>query len=618
MAEKRIALMSYDRLTELVLRVVDPELLKGVDIYNASFFEALGIVSQLIQRQKVDVVVSGGGNYRFLKENVSSVPILDIEISGYDVLEAVEKGLKFSDSLAILCYKRTIPWMDSYSKLFKGKIIYASYDEEPELEEKLKGLKEVGCGCVIGTSLVCNKAEEAGLKSIFVYSRASVVSALRQAVEMQESLHREQERSQQLSVILDVISSGIVAINREGKITLYNPAAANLAKIPPAQAIGKNVQDIIPNTRLKNVVDSGREEKNQFQTMPNGSIILTNRVPIKVSDRVIGAVATFNTTEEISQAERHIRLGSHKKGLIAKHTFENIVGSSWQTQEARKLAELYALEDSTVLITGETGTGKELFAQSIHNRSHRRNEPFVPINCAALPEDLLESELFGHEEGAFTGARKGGKMGLLELGHRGTVFLDEIGQMSQKVQSRLLRVLEEKEIMRVGSSRVIPIDIRVVAASNRSLVDEVAQGNFRDDLFYRLNVLHIELPPLRERKEELQELLATLAASEGKLELYEEKKELFHMALSSLADYSWPGNIREFRNVIKRLCVVFENNLSLDFAFRDILASDMVKAPQDDDELKKALANAGGNKSKAAKMLGISRTTLWRRANKAK
>ena len=220
-----------------------------------------------------------------------------------------------------------------------------------------------------------------------------------------------------------------------------------------------------------------------------------------------GAVATFQPIGAIQASEQKIRLTSHKRGLIAKNTLADIAGESDPIVQAKEQAKLYAQSDSTVIIVGETGTGKEIFAQAIHNASPRARGPFVAINCAALPENLLESELFGYEGGAFTGARKEGKPGLFELAHGGTIFLDEIGEMSLAVQARLLRILEEREVMRLGGDRVIPVDVRVIAATNKDLFHKVTQKSFRQDLFYRLCVLQLRLPPLRERLEDIPHLL---------------------------------------------------------------------------------------------------------------
>ncbi len=616
MPDKRILFASYPRLTQQARRVISREILQKLQIYNEVSGAILDIVRQKVADRAIDVIVAGSSNFVLLKENFPSIPIIPIVVSGLDLLEALTRACSFSDHVALVSYKGYLAWDKSYPRLFKNRVEFVSYSKRDNLKSILQTLKDKGCGCVIGSSLVCDLAEELNLTTVFIYSKNSLTNALQRAVELQESIEKEQERNQQLSLILNLIPSGIIAINRHREITLYNDSAAKLTGVPVTDAVGKNIVDVLPNTRLPEVMASGKVEKNQLQIMPNSTEILTNRAPIWVKDHVKGALATFNATDEITKAERKIRLNLHKKGLVARRTFDDLVGSSKVISEARRLAKIYAKEDATVLLTGETGTGKELFAQSIHNWSGRKGEPFVAINCAALSEDLLESELFGYEEGAFTGARKGGKPGLLELGHRGTVFLDEIGRISDKVQSRLLRVLEEKEIMRVGSDKVIPVDIRVIAASNVSLEQEIEKGRLRKDLYYRLNVMHISIPPLRERKEDLPEILQVILKQEGKAHLYKTYHRQFHAALERLKDYDWPGNVREFRNVIQRLCLVFTNDLDMDFAFRDIQLTKKEKntfAGMDRETIQDTLKKTGGNKTRTAKLLNVSRTTLWRR-----
>ena len=287
-------------------------------------------------------------------------------------------------------------------------------------------------------------------------------------------------------------------------------------------------------------------------------------------------------------------------------------------------AKRYAVANSSVLISGETGTGKEMFAQSIHNYSRRRGEAFVAVNCATIPANLLESELFGYVEGAFTGAKRGGKMGLFELAHKGTIFLDEIGETSLDMQARLLRVLEEHEIMRVGDDKVIPVDIRVIAASNRDLKKMVDEGSFRSDFYYRLDVLSLKLPPLRDCIENIETLIhnftARYASENGRRPL-----EYAPEAMKLLVDYEWPGNVRELKNVVERLVVTCGDDCIDAGRVMDALhitAPLPVKtAPSGEGTLdeaemrliKRTLAECGGNKTQTAKRLGISRPTLHRK-----
>ena len=266
-------------------------------------------------------------------------------------------------------------------------------------------------------------------------------------------------------------------------------------------------------------------------------------------------MATLQDVKSVQSSERKIRIGLHEKGLIAKYCFADILGTSPSLTSAVEIARSYASARATVLITGETGTGKELFAQSIHAASPRQAGPFVVVNCATLDKNLLESELFGYVEGAFTGALKGGKAGLFELAHTGTLFLDEIGEIPLDLQAKLLRVLQEREIRRLGSGTVVPVDVRIVAATNRDLAQEVAQGSFRADLYYRLNILSVHIPPLRQRNGDVP-ILADAFFRTFAGEQYGALQSRVAQVMGRLEGYSWPGNIRELQNFVERVSVL--------------------------------------------------------------
>jgi transcriptional regulator with PAS, ATPase and Fis domain len=360
---------------------------------------------------------------------------------------------------------------------------------------------------------------------------------------------------------MDFIHDGIIAVNEKGSISIFNKTAEKIFN-KTGKFIGKHISNIIDATGLPEVLKTGKAHLGELQQV--GKIVIaTNRVPIIVDGHIKGAVATFQDVTQIQRMERKIRRELHQKGLIAKYNFDDITYKSKIMKDTIGKAQKYArLDATTVLILGETGTGKELFAHSIHNNSPRAKGPFVAINCAALPESLLESELFGYAEGAFTGARKGGKVGLFEMAHRGTIFLDEIGEMPLNLQSRLLRVIQEKEVMKVGDDRVIPVDVRIIASTNRDLVKNIESGKFRKDLFYRLNVLTLKIPPLRERKEDIITLVEIFIAE------FSEKTEkaikgLTEEAYKFLLELDYPGNVRELKGIIER-AVAFSDGKYID------------------------------------------------------
>ncbi|HHV61280.1 MAG TPA: sigma 54-interacting transcriptional regulator [Firmicutes bacterium] len=367
-----------------------------------------------------------------------------------------------------------------------------------------------------------------------------------------------------------------------------------------------------------------------------GVQVITNRIPIVLDDRPVGAVVTFLDIGRIQSLEAKARKELATRGLVARVNFSDIIGSSGVMLRLIETARRYSQVDAPILICGETGTGKEMFAQAIHNASPRAGGPFVAVNCAALPESLLESELFGYVEGAFTGARRQGKLGLFELAHRGTIFLDEVSEMPLSVQARFLRVIQEKEVIRLGDDKVIPVDIRIIAATNRDLEALVQEGKFRRDLYYRLDVLNLTLPPLRERGREDIRACLEYFMRKCELRLGHPLKMLSPEDMEAVLNYRWPGNIRELENFVERLGALanpedgsvpaglVKSMLSCNNALGDgdLRESNEGRARSlrevELEAIERALRECGGNKRKAAALLGISQTTLWRRLKTAK
>ena len=334
---------------------------------------------------------------------------------------------------------------------------------------------------------------------------------------------------------------------------------------------------------------------------------------------------------KIRDDEYLLRMKLSKKGMHAKYTLQDILGKSKIIRELKKRVERYATTDATVLILGESGTGKELFAQAIHNCSLRRNRPFVAINCSALPPQLLESELFGYVDGAFTGAKKEGKAGLFEMAHTGTLFLDEIGEMDLSMQTRLLRVLQEREIMRIGDNKVISVDVRVIVATNRDLYQEVLRGGVREDLYYRLNILDITIPPLRERKEDIG-IIASGLLPQINERMHTHVSSLEEDVLKRMQTFAWRGNIRELRNTLEKMVLnVQYGTIKMEdvaFIFEEMerkshsaksaggLREVCTLAEMEKKMIQQALQEEEGNQTKAAIRLGIDRSTLYRKISK--
>jgi len=453
-----------------------------------------------------------------------------------------------------------------------------------------------------------------------------------------------------LDEIVNLAAERIVVVDRDGIIRYINPAYCEFLGTTVEKATDQPVQDIIENSRMHIVAKTGQAELAAIQPI-NNSEMIANRYPLYIEEELVGAVGTvmFKNPQEWWEYSKKIQpildelnyyKNNFEKGLTSKYTFSDLIGTSPEFIKSKKLAEKISVNHSAVLLIGESGTGKELFAHAIHQNSPRQHFPLVRINCASIPEHLLESELFGYEEGAFTGAKRGGKKGKFELANYGTIFLDEIGDMPLAMQSKLLRVLQEKEIERVGGQTPIFIDVRIIAATHRNLEKMVEEGKFRQDLYYRLNVIRIEIPPLKNRKDDIPAIATNLLR---KLEnrFHRQGVEMSFEVLNKLMNHKWPGNIRELENVLERAINVLEGTNKIEMKHLPLYLQDdqiymngyqvlhnensqnnidgietvrplkETLAFVEKQAILKALKITNGNKQKAAKLLGIGKTKLY-------
>ena len=451
------------------------------------------------------------------------------------------------------------------------------------------------------------------------------VEALRQKLEMYE-------------LIFESIHYGGLVTDNLGYVTHFNKPYGLFLDIDPKDQIGKHCTEVVENSRMHIVAKTGKPEFIDSQRI-RGQNMVVHRIPIKKDGKVIAVFGQVlfkdvrdvgNLAKKLSLLESKIKL--YEAELLAlrstRYTLESVIGVSSALASLKAQAMKAAASQFPVLISGESGTGKELFAQAIHHASARRIYPFVRINCATIPKDLFESELFGYEKGAFTGAKSEGKPGKFELAHRGTIFLDEIGELPVPMQPKLLRVLEEKEFERVGGSRVIHSNFRLIAATNQNLDSMIRDGRFRKDLFYRLNVFPITIPPLRERREDIIPVFMYL------LEKLSKEADLFDIHLDKsaqkiLIEHGWPGNVRELSNVLEWTLSSLEGNCirdrDLPFYLKpglDILPPERhspmreVHAHAEAQAIRQALKEADHNKARAARILGIHRTLLYKKINK--
>ncbi|OUM84686.1 MAG: sigma-54-dependent Fis family transcriptional regulator [Bacillus thermozeamaize] len=360
--------------------------------------------------------------------------------------------------------------------------------------------------------------------------------------------------------ILESLYDAVIVIDRDSTIVYINQAYTRQFGVPPHKLIGRKLRDVEPNARILDVLRDGKPRINDYSYVHSlGQHVYANMTPLIEEGQVIGVVTIMKDISEIKTLQKQLenyrkQLSRLEEQLYQKDGFTLLESQVPSMQRAVSLARRVAPTDATVLLTGETGVGKELFAQAIHQASERRDKPFIPVNMVSIPDTLFESEMFGYEEGSFTGSRKGGKRGLIELAQGGTLFLDEIGEMSLSVQAKMLRVLQEHAYRKVGGTTLYPLDVRIICATNRDLQREVQAGRFREDLYYRLNVVPIHIPPLRERKEDLPRLVNNLV---NKLRLKYNKHVLVDDSIYGVfCQYDWPGNVRELSNVLERMFVV--------------------------------------------------------------
>ncbi|KJF28766.1 hypothetical protein TZ02_01525 [Clostridium aceticum] len=456
-----------------------------------------------------------------------------------------------------------------------------------------------------------------------------VVAAVR-AIENQ--LHKEETQGQlfaahkHLTTVLNTISEGIMSIDKDFVITHVNPALSKIIGMLPSHMIGKQINSIFEDCyHIKKVLETGKaclEDEVRIDVLNQHIHCTLEANPIKdKSMQVVGAVVIFREIKQVHQ------IVNKMAATQARFRFRDIVGKSDKVQETIRKAKIAAKSPSTVLLLGESGTGKEVFAQTIHNSSERKDAPFIAVNCAAMPRELIQSELFGYCEGAFTGAKRGGRPGKFELADGGTLLLDEIGDMPIDMQVNLLRVLQEKNVVRVGGDKPIPIDVRVIAATNKNLSLEVEKGIFRKDLFYRLNVVTINIPPLKERYGDIT-LFVEYFLQKMSLKLGKEISQVDAEVMEILNHYHWPGNVRELENVLEYAINMVEGNSMTKECLPYYLNTAEVKIKKEEElftlaelecnAIRKALKTFDGNITQVAQSLGIARNTLYEKMKKYK
>ena len=634
--DARILLVStYPELTRTAQHLAQKA---GVplDVHERGLLHGGHLYAKSVQH-KYDVIISQGGTAACVSEAVD-IPVVTIKLSVAAFLEAINEARGYGRPLAIMAYKGGV--LSEFERL--ARLIpdlqhdVFPYTTREEFMTRMETILKMQAHTIVGLGM-CTAANAAdhNMKHVLVKSTAEdIEQALLSAINIVQHSVKQEIRTARQDAIINNSEEGIISLDKNGCIQIFNKASERFFSVQSIDVFGCKITGKLENPLIRRLYENGLPVSNKLIQIGDAHV-LANRIPIHVHGKRHELLITFTQVSYIKKLESDASRQLREKGLTAKYRFEDIIHKSAVMRNTLAKAARFGKTMASVLVEGETGTGKELIVQSIHNASPCRKGPFVAVNCAALPENLLESELFGYDEGAFTGARKGGKSGLFELAHNGTIFLDEIGEISPAIQSRLLRVLQEKAVIRVGGDRVINTDVRIIAATNKNLYAMVLEGRFRMDLYFRLNLLNIALPPLRERKEDIPPLVARFIAA-GNEKYGTDCPGLSPSSLELLREYSWPGNVRELEFFVEQMLVQYEPGSDMDALAAENFAGHrtrhaMQSPPADRDTLTIAVGSMGdmqeqilakmlkrcnGNKKRLARELGLSRATVWKKLPK--
>ena len=560
----------------------------------------------------------------------AAIHLVEISISGSDLITALWKcrDASGSEGVGIIVTDPSICDANMIRDLTGIPIYLRQAENQDQVYAAIEELSSKGIRTFVGGLTMCQRCERLGYRYVHIKTGdGAMAKAIGEAVAAARSLNKERTRANLVATLLNKTEDVMFVINRAGKVIAANvQASALLLKDALLTLEGRDIGELYSKANWEEILRT-QTISESIDTI-RGQLMLVTMAPLTVDTESVGVLFTCRNIEALRETEQKIRKELSKKGLVAHYRFSNILSENPKMKMLIATAYKYSQVDSNVLIVGETGTGKELFAQSIHNASTRADQPFVAVNCAALPEPLLESELFGYTEGAFSGAAKGGRIGLFELAHKGTLFLDEIGEMPVRLQAKILRVLQEKEIRKIGGDTVVPVDVRIISATNINILERVQQGLFRQDLYYRINLLNLKIPPLRQRPEDIEPIFRHFLAR------YSQKANksvpvIEGEVITMMMNLSWLGNIRELRNFSERMAILNETGIINRKALEDFYLLDDHGIPQEElfthvnnptgnsskhsGRLSEHLAESGLDRDAFARKLGVSRTTLWRR-----
>ncbi len=587
-------------------------------------------VAKNYEEQNFDLIISRGSTGALIRKAVN-IPVVNIEVSTTDFLSTLYGAKKYSKNIFVSLYDDNMRPYDfqlikEILNLSDEELYVYYYKNEDELKKYIACINNKYIDPVIvGTgAYTIDIARRYNMKAMMVHSkREAIYKAFEEATRIIDTTKKHIQLSYMIDSFLKETSTGIIFLDKDEKITFISNNICDLLNINKCLFIEQHINYLIKNVDL---FYEFTFNKNSYCSEYNGKAFNVSKLPLTNSKDVLGyAISVDNAENNFTKIVPVKKIIYNNKGLRAKYKFDDIVGNTTSMYKLIERAKSFSKSDANILIIGESGTGKELLSSSIHNYSNRSTEPFVAINCASLPQSLLESELFGYEEGAFTGAKKGGKLGIFELAENGTVFLDEISEITLSAQAQLLRVLQEKMIMRIGGNKMIPINARVIAATNADLQQRIKLGTFREDLFHRLNVLNLRIPALRDRKDDIPLLINHFLEKYS----YKESIDIPNIFIQKLKSYNWHGNIRELQNFVEKF-VILSNDFPDKFKLLEELYFDLMNNEKYENKdsdmmqievsslkememqiIRKLYNECFDNKVNLAKKLGISRTNLW-------
>ncbi len=588
-------------------------------------------------REGVEGLVATPGTAEIIERRFD-VPVVAVYPSMLDMLRALRRARELGCRCGVGLFRGRPEGVEELGRVIGlDEVRPIAYVDDRDLRYGLAEAVEAGVDVLVGGATTQGFAQHSGRRSVMIaYGREGLESTLDQARVLIRLRRAEQRKAEELRAVVELSQDGAVVVDGAGRVVLCNAAAAAVLGQSRGAVLGQDLTALAHDLGLAEALASGRPEVDRLVVI-NEIRIVASCLPIQGESGTHGAAINLKEVARIQSIEDRVRKETaNRRGFVARYSLADLVARSRVMRGVVERARQYAQTDSTVLIRGDSGTGKELLAHGIHRASPRREQPFVAVNCLALPDTLLETELFGYEEGAFTGARRGGKPGLFEMAHGGTIFLDEVAGVSPNVQARLLRVLQTHEVMRVGGDRILSVDVRVIAASNRSLSELVRAGQFRADLLYRLNVLRLELPPLRERLDDLPELIAQLLARF--CTRYDRPRlELSQRVMDGFGRYPWPGNVRQLEHLLERYVLLHGAHAMSDEEVLAELHRELILpgstppgpqgAPANGDGqylarqleqverqiIFRTLEACGFDRQEAARRLGISVRTFWRK-----